>query len=94
MPPLEKCFYCHKYIIPTHPEILKEKAYLESKRPVPWVRIYYVPDFVNSGIGRTCVGEIWTVPNATGRWSKWIGYREQNLRWDSALTATSSEMLK
>ncbi|MBI5603441.1 MAG: cytochrome c3 family protein [Deltaproteobacteria bacterium] len=46
LPEMEKCFFCHRYIIPTHPEILKEKAYLDSRKPVPWVRIFYVPDFV------------------------------------------------
>jgi hypothetical protein len=46
LPEMEKCFYCHKYIIPTHPEILKEKKYLDAAKPVPWVRIFYVPDFV------------------------------------------------
>ena len=46
LPEVEKCFFCHQYIIPSHPEILKEKKYLENHRPVPWVRIFYVPDFV------------------------------------------------
>ncbi|MCE5334287.1 MAG: cytochrome c family protein [Desulfobacteraceae bacterium] len=46
LPEVEKCFFCHNHIIPTHPEILKEKQYLEGKRPVPWVRIFFVPDFV------------------------------------------------
>jgi hypothetical protein len=30
LPPLEKCFFCHKYVIPEHPE----------------VRAFWVPDFV------------------------------------------------
>jgi hypothetical protein len=46
IPPMEKCFFCHDYIIPTHPQILKEKEHYEKKKPVPWVRIYWVPDFV------------------------------------------------
>lgn len=46
LPTVAKCFYCHKYIIPTHPEILREKGYLEAKVPVPWVRIFVVPDHV------------------------------------------------
>lgn len=46
LPEMEKCFFCHNYIIPTHPEIVKEKAYYDASRPVPWVRIFYVPDFV------------------------------------------------
>ncbi len=46
LPTVQKCFYCHEYIIPTHPQIVKEKQHLEEKKPVPWVQIYYVPDFV------------------------------------------------
>ncbi len=46
LPTMEKCFFCHKYIITEHPQLVKEKQHLESKSPVPWVRIYYTPDFV------------------------------------------------
>ena len=33
LPEVEKCFYCHEYIIPIHPEILKEKRYYTSGTP-------------------------------------------------------------
>lgn len=46
IPEVEKCFYCHKYVIPMHPQLVKEKKYLDDKVPIPWVRIYFVPDFV------------------------------------------------
>jgi hypothetical protein len=46
LPTIEKCFNCHKYIIPDHPEIKKEERYLRSGSPVPWQRIFWVPDFV------------------------------------------------
>ena len=46
LPPVEKCFFCHEYVIPNHPEILKEKEYYLAKKPVPWVRIFILPDFV------------------------------------------------
>ena len=46
MPPVEKCFFCHDYVIPNHPEIRKEKGYLDAKKPVPWVRVFWVPEFV------------------------------------------------
>jgi hypothetical protein len=58
LPTVEKCFYCHKYIIPMHPQILKEKRHLETKTPVPWVRIFFVPDFV----------KFWHMPHI--RWAK------------------------
>lgn len=46
IPPVQKCFFCHEYIIPLHPEIRKEKRYYNTANPVPWVRVFYVPDFV------------------------------------------------
>ena len=46
IPPMEKCFFCHQYIIPQHPQIVKEKELFDRGEPVPWVRIYWVPDFV------------------------------------------------
>jgi hypothetical protein len=46
LPTMEKCFYCHKYIIPDHPQLVKEKQHYEAKDPVRWVRLFYVPDFV------------------------------------------------
>lgn len=46
LPPVALCFFCHKYIIPQHPEIVKERRYLETQTPVPWIRIFYVPDYV------------------------------------------------
>jgi predicted CXXCH cytochrome family protein len=46
LPAVETCFFCHTYIIPGHPEILKEKQYHDAGTPVPWVRIFWVPDFV------------------------------------------------
>jgi predicted CXXCH cytochrome family protein len=46
IPPMEKCFFCHQYIIPQHPQIVKEKEHFDRGEPVSWVRIYWVPDFV------------------------------------------------
>jgi hypothetical protein len=46
IPTVSTCFFCHNYIIPQHPQLVKERWHLETKTPVPWVRIYYVPDFV------------------------------------------------
>ncbi|OPY66862.1 MAG: Class III cytochrome C family protein [Syntrophorhabdaceae bacterium PtaU1.Bin034] len=46
IPSVQTCFYCHEYIIPAHPEIRRERAYLDSKRPVPWTRVFWVPEFV------------------------------------------------
>ncbi|MHB8808642.1 MAG: cytochrome c3 family protein [Desulfobulbaceae bacterium] len=46
LPAMQKCFFCHQYIIPTHPELVKELNYLESNVPVAWKQIYFVPDYV------------------------------------------------
>ena len=46
LPDVAKCFFCHNYVIPEHPQIVKERWHYETKTPVPWVRIYYVPDHV------------------------------------------------
>ncbi len=46
IPSLQKCFFCHQYIIPRHPEILKEREHYMNNDPVEWTRIFYVPDFV------------------------------------------------
>ena len=46
LPPVEKCFFCHNYVIPEHPEIVREHQYLLAKKPVPWIRIFFTPDYV------------------------------------------------
>jgi hypothetical protein len=46
IPPVEKCLYCHKYIIPTHPEIQKEHWYFDTKTPTPWRKANYLPEHV------------------------------------------------
>lgn len=44
--PVEKCLYCHKYIIAGHPEIIKEHHYFNTGTPVPWKKVFYVPEHV------------------------------------------------
>jgi hypothetical protein len=46
IPPVEKCLYCHKYIIAGHPEIQKEHKYFNTKTPTPWVKVNYIPEHV------------------------------------------------
>lgn len=46
IPPVEKCLYCHKYIIPKHPWIQKEHEYFDTQTPTPWVKVNYVPEHV------------------------------------------------
>jgi len=46
LPPVEKCLYCHNYIIANHPEIRKEHTYYNTNTPTPWVKVFYVPEHV------------------------------------------------
>jgi len=46
IPEVGKCLYCHNYIIPKHPQILKEHDYFNTGTPVPWKRLFVAKDFV------------------------------------------------
>jgi hypothetical protein len=46
IPPVEKCLYCHNFIISNHPEIRKEHNYFDTKTPTPWKKVFYVPEHV------------------------------------------------
>jgi hypothetical protein len=46
IPPVEKCLHCHKYIIPLHPEILKEHQYFDTNTPTPWRKVNYLSEHV------------------------------------------------
>ena len=45
-PPEEKCMSCHATIKTDSPAIKKLAQYAAQKKPVPWVQIYSVPDYV------------------------------------------------
>jgi hypothetical protein len=46
IPPVEKCLYCHKYIIVKHPWIQKEHQYFNTNTPTPWRKVNYIPEHV------------------------------------------------
>lgn len=46
LPPVEKCLYCHKYIIARHPQILKEHRYYDTRTPTPWKKANYLAEHV------------------------------------------------
>ena len=46
IPPVEKCLYCHRYIIANHPWIKKEHEYFNTRTPTPWVKAFYLPEHV------------------------------------------------
>ena len=46
LPPVEKCLYCHNYIIANFSEILKEHDYFKAGIPTPWVKANILPEHV------------------------------------------------
>jgi hypothetical protein len=46
IPPVEKCLYCHQYIIANHPWIQKEHNYYNTETPTPWRKVNYLPEHV------------------------------------------------
>ena len=45
-PPEEKCMTCHASVKTDSPAIERLAEYAAQKKPVPWVQIYSVPDYV------------------------------------------------
>ena len=47
IPSVERCMGCHKIIAAQgNPEVDKLQAYWERKEPIPWVRVFKVPEYV------------------------------------------------
>lgn len=46
IPAVADCRACHLFIAQDKPEVKKLTGYWERKEPIPWVRVYWVPDFV------------------------------------------------
>ncbi len=46
IPAVADCRACHLFISPDAPEIKKLMAYWERREPIPWVRVYGLPDHV------------------------------------------------
>ncbi len=46
MPPVEKCLFCHRYIIARQPEIRKIRHYFDTNTPIPWKKLSYLPEYV------------------------------------------------
>lgn len=67
IPAVADCRACHLYIATDSPEIRKLMDYWEKREPVPWVRVYGLPDHVyfthmmhlRAGLAcSTCHGEV------------------------------------
>lgn len=46
IPDLETCRSCHLFIAKDHPDVKKLLDYYDRKEPIPWVRVYHLPDHV------------------------------------------------
>ena len=46
IPPLETCMLCHRRIIITYPKVKELREHYFAGRPVPWVRVNDLPDYV------------------------------------------------
>lgn len=46
IPAVADCRACHLFIARDRPEIVKLTGYWEKKEPIPWVRVYSLPDHV------------------------------------------------
>ena len=72
IPSIERCLGCHKIIgAQDNPEIQKIHAYAQRREPIPWVRVFKVPEFtrfphkphVRAGVAcQTCHGAVERMP--------------------------------
>jgi len=47
LPSVERCMGCHKIVAAEgNPEVQKLQGYWDRKEPIPWVRVFKVPEFV------------------------------------------------
>ena len=83
MPAVATCMGCHTIVAAQKPEIQKLAKYYAAKKPVPWVRIHKVPDYVhfphvrhvNAGVTcQTCHGQVQKMPQV-------YQYASLNMGW-------------
>lgn len=67
IPSVQRCVQCHVSIATNRPEIVKLMAYWKDKKPIPWVRVNRLPDYVRfthkrhvlAGVAcETCHGDV------------------------------------
>jgi cytochrome c7-like protein/class III cytochrome C family protein len=76
LPSVQRCLGCHKITAADRPEIQKLAQYGARGEPIPWVRVFKVPEFtyfphkphVRAGVTcQTCHGPVETMTTAGGR---------------------------
>lgn len=74
VPPVQRCMGCHKVERVDSPEIKKIHKYWLEKKPIPWVKVYDLPDYiyfphkrhVRAGLRcQECHGEVQTMAKIT-----------------------------
>jgi len=67
IPSVQRCVQCHQTVTPEEPEVVKLMAYWKDKKPIAWVRVHDLPDFVRfthkphvaAGVAcQTCHGDV------------------------------------
>ncbi len=75
LPSVTRCMGCHKITAADKPEIKKLAEYAAKNEPIPWVRVFKVPEFtyfphkphVRAGVRcQTCHGPVETMTTASG----------------------------
>jgi len=83
IPAVADCRACHQFISPNAPEIRKLTAFLDKREPIPWVRVYSLPDHVyfphmmhlRAKVGcTTCHGEVASMERITRSASLKMGW--------------------
>ena len=46
IPSLQRCVQCHQTVTPEEPEVVKLMAYWKDKKPIAWLRVHDLPDYV------------------------------------------------
>jgi hypothetical protein len=67
IPSVQRCAQCHQTIAPKKPEIVKLLAFWREKKPIQWIRVHELPDYVRfthkrhvlAGVAcETCHGDV------------------------------------
>ena len=76
LPSVQRCLGCHKIVAADRPDIKKLTEYGARAEPIPWVRVYKVPEFtyfphkahVQFGVKcQTCHGPVETMTTVSAR---------------------------
>ena len=58
VPPVKTCMGCHEMIGTERPEIEKLTQFWEERRPIEWIKIYDLPDYVRFNHSRHVLGGV------------------------------------